>query len=201
MGTYVSMSKYVSCAGMSRRTYGSCENCVYKEGVSRVFSSSSLHATSCILFGISTSSPVPPFPPFPYLRIGDARLAPPVSVRHVRPTLSVSLFDTSVCHCPFLSNTSVRRYPTRPSGVVRSCPTHPSDAVRRCLPFPFPFPFPSRSRSRSRSCSRSIPVPVPVPPPRFRSRSRLHHPNSLEYLGEPPPLQFLPQVTLARVYS
>jgi len=78
-----------------------------RRAVSRVLSSSSLHATSCILFGISTSSPFPPFPPFTYLRIGDARLAPPVSVRHVRltlsvpvrhvrPTLSVSLFDTSV---------------------------------------------------------------------------------------------------------
>jgi len=32
MSTYVSMSIYVSYAGMSRRTYGSCENCVYKEG-------------------------------------------------------------------------------------------------------------------------------------------------------------------------
>jgi len=80
MSTCVSMSTYVSCAGMSRRTYGSCENCVYKEGVSRVFSSSSLHATSCILFGISTLSPFPPFPLFPYPRIGDASLAPPVSV-------------------------------------------------------------------------------------------------------------------------
>ena len=89
-----------------------------RRAVSRVLSSSSLHATSCILFGISTSCPFPPFPPFPpYLRIGDARLAPPVSVRyvhavrlsvrhvyltlsvlvrHVRPTLSVSLSDTSV---------------------------------------------------------------------------------------------------------
>jgi len=68
-----------------------------RRAVSRVLSSSSLHATSCILFGISTSCPFPPFPPFPpYLRIGDARLAPPVYVRHVRTTLSVSLFDTSV---------------------------------------------------------------------------------------------------------
>jgi len=46
-----------------------------------VLSSSSLHTTSCILFGMSTSSPFPPFPPFPpYLPIGDARLAPPVPV-------------------------------------------------------------------------------------------------------------------------
>jgi len=68
-----------------------------RRAASRVLSSSSLHATSCIPFGISTSSPFPPFPPFPlYLRIGDAHLAPPVSVRHVHPTLSVSLLDTSV---------------------------------------------------------------------------------------------------------
>jgi len=67
-----------------------------RRAVSCVLSSSSLHATSCILFGISTSSLFPPFPPFPYLRIGDARLGPPVSVRHICPTLSVTLFDTSV---------------------------------------------------------------------------------------------------------
>jgi len=61
-----------------------------RRAVSCVLSSSSLHATSCILFGISTSSPFPPFPPFPpYLRIGDARLAPPVAVRHIRLMLSV----------------------------------------------------------------------------------------------------------------
>ena len=31
-----------------------------------------------------------------FLRFVNARLTPPVSVRHIRPTLSVSLFDTSV---------------------------------------------------------------------------------------------------------
>ena len=68
-----------------------------RRAVSHVLSSSSLHATSCILFGISTSSPFPPFPPFPpYLHIGDAHLVPPISVQHVRLTLSVSLFDTSI---------------------------------------------------------------------------------------------------------
>jgi len=177
MSTYVSMITYVSCAGMSRRTYGSCENCVYKEGVSRVFSSSSRHATSCILFGISTLLPFPPFPLIPSFRRSSSSAARPcptrasdavrhsvrhvrlmlsVPVRHLRPTLSVSLFDTSVRRCP-------SPCPTRPSDVVRSCPTRPSDAVRLCLPFPFPFPFPSRSRSRS--CSRFFPVPVPVPAP------------------------------------
>ena len=50
-----------------------------RRAVSRVLSSS-LHATSCILFGISTSSPFPPFTPFPlYLGIGNAHLAPPIS--------------------------------------------------------------------------------------------------------------------------
>jgi len=106
MSTYVSTSTYVSCAGMSRRTYGSCENCVYKEGVSRVFSSSSLHATSCILFGISTLLPFPPFPLIPSFRRRSSSAARPcptrlsdavcLSVRHVRPMLSVSLFDMSV---------------------------------------------------------------------------------------------------------
>jgi len=91
---------------MSRRTYGSCENCVYKEGVFRVFSSSSLHATSCILFGIST---LLPFPAFPLIRsfrrrsYGATRPCPThlsdavrLLVRDVCPTLSVSLFDTSI---------------------------------------------------------------------------------------------------------
>jgi len=123
-----------------------------RRAVSRVLSSSSLHATACILFGISTSSPFPPFPPFPpYLRISDARLAPPVPVRHIRPTLSVSLSDTSVRRCP------------------SPCPTRPSDTVHLFLlfPFPFPFPFPFRFPFPSRSCSRScsIPVPIPVFPP------------------------------------
>ena len=147
-----------------------------RRAVSRVLSSSSLHATSSILFGISTSSPFPPFPPFPpYLRIGDARLAPPVSVRHVRPTLSVSLCDTSVRRCPSPCPTRpsdvVRSCPTRPSDavrlsvrhVVRSCPTRPSDAVR--LSVRHVRLTLSVSVSRFRSRSRSIPVPVPVPPP------------------------------------
>jgi len=56
-------------------------------------------------------------------RIGDARLVPPVPVRHARLMLSVSLSDTSVRRCP-------SRCPTRPSDIVRSCPTRPSDAVR-----------------------------------------------------------------------
>jgi len=91
-----------------------------RRAVSRVLSSSSLHATSCILFGISTSSPFPPFPTFPlfplfpqfpqfpaYLHIGDAHpmlrisvrhvcLTLSILVRHVRLMLSISLFDTSI---------------------------------------------------------------------------------------------------------
>ena len=106
MSTYVSMSTNASCAGMSRRTYGSCENCVYKEGVSCVLSSSSLHANSRILFGISTLLPIPPFPLIPSFRersSSAACLCPTglsdavrLSVRHVHLTLSISLFDTSV---------------------------------------------------------------------------------------------------------
>ena len=36
-----------------------------RSAVSRILSSSSLHATSCILFGISTLLPFPPFPLIP----------------------------------------------------------------------------------------------------------------------------------------
>ena len=79
-----------------------------RRAVSCVLSSSSLHATSCILFGISTSSPFPPFPPFPpYLRIGDACLALPIPVRHIRLTLSVLVRHVHPTLSVSLSNTSV----------------------------------------------------------------------------------------------
>jgi len=77
-----------------------------RRAVSRVLSSSSLHATSCVLFGISTLLPFPPFPLIPSFcrrSTSATRLCPthpsdavPIPVRHVRLTLSVSLFDTSV---------------------------------------------------------------------------------------------------------
>ena len=76
-----------------------------RRAVSHVLSSS-LHATSCILFGISTLLPFPPFPPFPSFRrrsSSAACLCPTrpsdtvrLSVRHVRLTLSVSLSDRSI---------------------------------------------------------------------------------------------------------
>jgi len=136
-----------------------------RRAVSRVLSSSSLHATSCNLFGISTSSLFPLCPLFPpYLRIGNACLAPPVPVRHVRLMLSVSLPDTSVRCCPSLC-------PTRPSDAVRLPIRHflltlsvPVQHIRLTLSV-------SVSRSRSCSCSRSrsrsgsLPVPVPFPFP------------------------------------
>jgi len=94
-----------------------------------------------------------------------------ISISAVRPTLSISLSDTSVPHCPSLCS-------TRPSDIVRSCQTPPSDAVRRSvrhvrltlsvlvrhvrLTLSVSV---SRSRSRSHSRFRSIPVPVAVPPP------------------------------------
>jgi len=65
-----------------------------RRAVSCVLSSSSLHATSCILFGISTSSPFPPFPPF--LHLSNTRPVLSVPVRYIRLMLSVSLFDTSI---------------------------------------------------------------------------------------------------------
>ena len=77
-----------------------------RRAVSHVLSSSSLHATPCILFGISTSLPFPPFPLIPSFRRCSSSAARPsptrpsdavhLSVRHVRLTLSVSLFNTSV---------------------------------------------------------------------------------------------------------
>jgi len=82
-----------------------------KRTVSHVLSSSSLHATSCILLGISTSSLstlFPQFPQFPpFLSLGNTRPVPPVSVqclhltlsipvRHVRVTLFISPSDMSV---------------------------------------------------------------------------------------------------------
>jgi len=182
MSIYVSMSTYVSCTGMSRRTYGSCENCVYKEGCLPCFvffisSCNLLYSVRNInLVSISSVSSVSPVSPYRRCSSSAARLCPTcpsdavrlsvqhvrltlsIPVRHLRPTLSVSLSDTSVrcCLSPCL---------TRPSDIVRSCSTCPSDAVRLCLPFPFPFPFPFPSHSRSRSRSLSIPVPVLVPHP------------------------------------
>ena len=77
-----------------------------RRAVSRVLSSSSLHATSCILFGISTLLPFPPISLIPSFRQRSSsvtRLCPTrpsdavrLYVRQVRLTLSVSLFDTSV---------------------------------------------------------------------------------------------------------
>jgi len=77
-----------------------------RRAVSRVLSSSSLQATSCILFGISTLLPFLLFPLIPLFRqrlSSAARLCPTrpsdavcVSVRHICLMLSVSMFDTSV---------------------------------------------------------------------------------------------------------
>jgi len=180
MGTNVSMSTYVSCAGMSRRTYGSCENCVYKEGCLPcfVFFFSSYNLLYSIrninLVSVSSISSVSTVSPYRRRSSSAARLCPTrlsdavclsvrhvrltlsVLVRHVRPTLSVSLSDTSVQHCP-------SPCPTRPSDIVRSCPTRPSDAVRPSVRHVHPALSVSVSRSHSRP--RSIPVPVPVPPP------------------------------------
>jgi len=138
MSTYVSMSIYVSCTGMSRRTYGSCENCVYKEGCLPCFvfffsSCNLLYSIRNInLVSISSVSSVSTVSPyrrrwssaarFCPTRLYDAvrlsvrhfRLTLSVLVRHVHPTLSVSLSDTSVGRCP------------------SPCSTRPSDAV--CLP-------------------------------------------------------------------
>jgi len=97
----VRMSTYVSCVGMS--THVSWEHSVYKEDpllriVLFLFLS---HATSCILFEISNSSPFPSFSLLPLISSFSATLAsvlrshwcvhPTLSVlvRHVRPTLFI----------------------------------------------------------------------------------------------------------------
>jgi len=119
------MSTYES---MSRRTYGSCENCVYKEGCLPcfVFFFSSCNLWYSIrninLVSISCVSSIPSVSSVsPYWRrlSSTARLCPTrpsnavrLSVRHVHLTLSITLSDTSVWHCLSL------------------CPTRPSDAVR-----------------------------------------------------------------------
>jgi len=170
-----------------------------KRTVSRVLSSSSLHATSCILLGISTSSLFSLFSQFPqfpqFLSLGNARPVPPISVqclhltlsiavRQVRVTLFISLSDMSILHCPSLC-------PTRSSDTVRLSVQHVCSmlsvtvdtSVRRCLrphwkrPFPFPFPFPFL----------------------LHSHSRLYHTNSLEYLGELLPLHYSTLTPAARL--
>jgi len=206
MSTYVSMSIYVRCPGMSRRMYGSCENCVYKEGCLPCFV---IFFSSCNLLysirntnlvSVSSVSSVSTVSPYRQHSSSAARLCPTrpsdavrLSVQHFCLTLSVLVRHVCPTLCISRSDTSVRRspspFPTRPSDVVSSCPIRPSDAIGLCLPFEFPFPFPFPFASCSRSHSHSIPIPFPVPPPpRFRSHSCLHHQNSLEYVGEPSPL-------------
>jgi len=117
ISTYVSMSTYVSCTGMSRRTYGSCENCVYKEGCLPCFvfffsSCNLLYSIRNInLISISSVSSVPrswqhspsavhPYPTCPSdavcLSVQHVRLMLSVPVQHIHLTLSVSLSDTSI---------------------------------------------------------------------------------------------------------
>jgi len=82
-----------------------------RRAVTCVLSSSCLHATSCILFGISASSLFPLFPLFalfpPFLSLGDTSPVPPIPFRHIcltlsvpvrhdQLTLSVSLFDMCI---------------------------------------------------------------------------------------------------------
>ena len=207
MSTYVSKSTYVSCAGISRRMYGSCENCVYKEGclpcfvfffssynllysirninlvsVCSVFSVFSVFSVSTVSpYRRSSSSATRRCPTCPSntvrLPVRHVRLTLSVLVRHIRPTLSASLSNTSVRRC-------LSPCPTRLSDIVRSCPTGPSDTVRLSVR----HVRLTLSVSVFRSHSRSIPIPVPIPPRRFCSRSRWCHQNSLKYLRKPPPL-------------
>jgi len=117
MSKYVSMSMYVSYAGMSRRMYGSCENCVYKEGclLCFVFFFSSCNLLYSIrninLVSVSSVSSIPPSQqhspsavcPCPihpsdavHLSVRHVHLTLSFPVRQVHLTLSISLSDTSV---------------------------------------------------------------------------------------------------------
>jgi len=109
MRTYVSMSIYVSCAGMSRGTYGSCENCVYKEGCLPCFvfffsSCNLLYSIRNInLVSVSSIFSVSTVSPYRRRSSSGARPCPTrlsdtvrLSVRQVRPTLSISLSDMSI---------------------------------------------------------------------------------------------------------
>ena len=144
--------------------------------VSCVLSSSSLHATSCILFGISTLLPFPPFPLIPLFRR--------------RSSDTAHLSDTSVQHCPSLCSTRASdavRLPVRYVHLTLSVsvdmsvsrgpflfPLPLETSVEVPIPVPIPVPVP-------------VPVPVPLPLPLLR-----RHSNSLQYFGEPPPLQVDP---------
>jgi len=164
---------------MSRRTYGSCENCVYMEGCLPCF----VFFSSCNLlysirninlisvfsvfsvFSVSSVSTISPYrrrsssaarlcPTRPSdavcLPVRHIRLRLSVLVGHVRPTLAISLSDRFVRCCP-------PPCPTRPSDVVRSCLTRPSDAV--CLSVQHVHLM------LSVSVSRPVPVPFPFPFP------------------------------------
>jgi len=90
ISTYVSMSTYVSCAGMSRRTYRSCENCVYKEG-----------CLPCFVFFFSSCNLL--------YSIQNINL---VSVSSVSSVSTVSPYRRR-------SSSATRLCPTRPSNAVR----------------------------------------------------------------------------------
>jgi len=120
MSTYVSMSTNVSCAGMSRRTYGSCENCVYKEGCLPCFvfffSSCNLLYSIWNINLVSVSSISSVSTVSPYRRPSSSTACPcPIRpsnavrlpVQHVRLTLSVLLRHVCLMLSVSLSNTSV----------------------------------------------------------------------------------------------
>ena len=136
----VVMSTYVSCAGMSRRTYGSCENCVYKEG-----------CLPCFVFFFSSCNLL--------YSIRNINL---VSVSSVSSVSTVSPYRRR-------SSSAARFCPTRPYDAVRLSVRHVcltlSVLVRHVRPTLSVSVSHSRSRSCSHSHSHSLPVSVPVPAP------------------------------------
>jgi len=97
-----------------------------RRAVSCVLSSSSLHATSCILFGISTSPLFPLFLPFPLIPPSRQRSSSTVHLDPTHPSDAVRI-------CPTYPSDIVHLCSTRPSDAVCICPTRPSDIVRLYL--------------------------------------------------------------------
>jgi len=95
------MSTYMSCTGMSRRTYGNCGICVYKEGCLPYFV---FFFSSCKLL-------------YSIWNINLVTVSSVSSVSSILPSRRCS----SSAACPCLMHQS---------DVVRPCPTRPSDTVR-----------------------------------------------------------------------
>jgi len=118
MSTYVIMSMYVSCAGMRRRRYGSCENCVYKEGWLLCFV---FFFSSCnLLYSIQNINLVSVSSIFSISSVSSVS-----SISSVSSVFSIPLSQQRL-------SSAARPCPTCPSDIICPCLTLPSDAVCLC---------------------------------------------------------------------